>query len=67
MTTHEKNHALREHLALISTEAYLMLRSNDEGERIDRYNLLQEQIEAILRLLDDHKPSQYSCPDFMLQ
>jgi len=63
----DKKHELREHLALISTEAYLMLRSADEIDRIDRYNLLQEQISAILRLLDDHKPTQYSCPDFMLQ
>lgn len=63
----DKKHELREHLAVISTAAYLLLRSNEEDERIKRYNMLQEQIDAILKVIEDHKSSQPSCPDVMFQ
>lgn len=49
-----KLHTLREHLALISTETYLLLRSQDEQDRINRYNRVQEQIGAILELADEN-------------
>ena len=67
MSGKDKEHALREHLALISVEAYLMLRSATEAERIKRYNRVQEQISAILKDIDEHEPAQVSCPDIMLQ
>ncbi len=67
MTTSNKNLALREHLALISTEAYLLLKAENEDERINRYNMLQEQIRAIINVIDDGITSQYSCPDITIQ
>lgn len=53
MVQPSKLHSLREHLALISTEVYLLLRSQDEQDRINRYNTVQEQIDAILVLTDE--------------
>lgn len=54
MVQPSKLHTLREHLALISTEVYLMMRSQDEQERLNRYNVVQEQIGAILELTDEN-------------
>ena len=65
MTDKNREHALREHLALISTEAYLLLRSTNEQERINRYNMVQEQINSILNIIDDQKQIHYSCTDFL--
>jgi hypothetical protein len=67
MIIKDKEHQIREHLALISTEVYLLLRAADEEERIDRYNMVQEQINAILKVMNDENKPQYSCPDAMLQ
>lgn len=67
MTIKNREHALREHLALISTESYLLLRSEDEQERINRYNMVQEQIDLILKLINDEQQIHHSCPDMMLQ
>lgn len=57
--TNNKKHILREHLALISTEVYLLLRTNNEEERIKRYKRVQEQIDAILHDVED-VPQPYS-------
>ena len=65
MSTPDKKHELREHLALISTEAYLLLKASNEEERITRYKMVQEQITAILNVIDDNNPPQYSCSDVM--
>lgn len=54
MVQPSKLHTLREHLALISTEVYLLLRSEDEQDRITRYNTVQEQIDSILELTDEN-------------
>ena len=54
MVQPSKLHTLREHLALISTEVYLMMRSQDEQERLNRYNVVQAQIDAILALTDEN-------------
>lgn len=54
MVQPSKLHSLREHLALISTEVYLLMRSQDEQDRINRYNTVQEQIDAILELTDEN-------------
>jgi hypothetical protein len=67
MSVKNREHALREHLALISTEAYLMLRSADEAERINRYNMVQEQIDLILHLINEEKQIHHSCPDVLFQ
>jgi len=67
MTTPDKKHELRQHLALISTEVYLLLKASTEEERIKRYNMVQEQIDAILNCIDDPKPAQHSCPDTMIR
>ncbi|MCA0457846.1 MAG: hypothetical protein LCI00_28025 [Chloroflexi bacterium] len=56
-------HTLREHLALISTEVYLLLRSTDETDRINRYNTVQEQIDAILELTDERTCTLFSDRD----
>ena len=69
MSAKNKEHALREHLALISTETYLLLRSDDETERIDRYNTIQDTITTIINLMDDRhqvNPA-FGCPDVMLR
>lgn len=52
----DKKRALREHLALISTEAYLLLHANEPDERAKRYNQVQQQINAILSVIDDNEP-----------
>ncbi len=67
MSTSDKNHELREHLALISTEAYLLMKASNEEERTKRYKMVQEEIKAILNLIDDNNPPQYSCSDLMIQ
>ncbi|MBI1280557.1 MAG: hypothetical protein GC179_20710 [Anaerolineaceae bacterium] len=67
MSTHDKKCELREHLALISTEAYLLMKASGEEERINRYNMVQEQIDAILRVIDESKPTQPSCPEALFQ
>ncbi len=66
MSTPDKKHELREHLALISTEAYLLLKASNDEERIIRYKMVQEQISAILKVIDDNNPPQYPRPDFLL-
>ncbi len=53
MLSTDKQHALREQLALISTEVYLLLRSNNECEKINRYNNVQQAIDAILQIASD--------------
>lgn len=67
MTTADQKRELREHLTLISTEVYLLLRASEEEERIKRYNMVQQQIVAILNVIDDQKPTQPSCPDVIYQ
>lgn len=66
MSVKDKEHALREYLALISTESYLLLRSADEQERINRYNRVQEQIDLILHLISEEQQTHYSSPDLLL-
>ncbi len=66
MSITDKKHELREHLALISTEAYLLLKASNEEERTKRYNMVQEQSTAILNVIEDNPP-QYLCSDVMLQ
>lgn len=53
MLSTDKQHALREQLALISTEVYLLLRSKNECGQIIRYNNIQQAIDAILKLTDE--------------
>ena len=66
MTSIEKKHELRECLSLISTSVYLLLHAQDEDERIDRYNIVQEQINAIIDVIDEHPCLQPDCFDVML-
>lgn len=63
MTTSQKKHEVREHLAVISTEVYLLLKAATEDERLERYNVVQEQIDAILHVMDDNAP--HSNPDVL--
>lgn len=56
MVLPHQNYDLREHLAVISTEAYLLLRATDERERIQRYRNLQQAINAILALTNPDPP-----------
>jgi len=66
MTSIDKKRALREHLALISLEAYLILHTDDEEAHVERYNMIQQQIAAILILIDDCEAVDYSSIDNMV-
>ena len=57
MTTLEIKHKVRESLCLISTSAYLLLHTKDDDERLQHYNLLQSQIEAIITVIDENRTS----------
>jgi hypothetical protein len=63
MTTSEKKHEVREHLAVISTEVYLLLKAATDDERLERYNIVQEQIDAILHVMDDTRSTPHSSAD----
>ena len=63
MTTSEKKHEVREHLAVISTEVYLLLKAATDDERLERYNIVQEQIDAILHVMDDTRSTSHSSAD----
>ena len=52
----DKKRILREYLALISTESYLLLHATEENERAKRYNQVQQQIHAILSVIEDNEP-----------
>jgi phosphoglycerate-specific signal transduction histidine kinase len=66
VTTIEKNHELRQRLSLISTSVYLLLHAHNENERIDRYNIVQEQINAIIDVMDEHPCPRPDCYDVLL-
>ncbi len=61
MDSMNREWALRQHLALISTEAYLLLRAENEDDRISRYNALQNEINAILDLTTNQPAPNDSC------
>lgn len=63
MTTSEKKHAVREHLAVISTEVYLLLKAVTDDERLERYKVVQEQIGAILQVIEDNHSAPHSSAD----
>ena len=67
MSVTDKKHQLREHLALISTEVYLLLRAEDEEDRIERYNIVQQEIDAIIEVIDNSQLPQPSRPDKLFQ
>ncbi len=67
MITSDEKYELRQHLTLISAEVYLLLRANGEDERIERYKMVQQQINAILQVIDEYSPQQSSSADLALQ
>ena len=67
MITPDKERALREHLALISTEVYLLLQATEESEHIERYNAVQAQIDAIVGEMDHQQPAHNLCSGSLFQ
>ena len=68
MTTAEQKHELREHLSLISTSAYFLLCAKDEDERLERYAIIQEQIDAIIAMIDKQEVCpQVTCAEVLFQ
>ena len=66
MTT-DKKHQIREQLALISTEVYLMTQAKDNEQQIERYDMVQASIDAILMALDDRDSLPGQCSDILFQ
>lgn len=57
MTTSEKKREVREHLAVVSTEVYLLLKVATEDEWID----------VILHVIDDNRSTPHSNSDVLFQ
>jgi len=66
MTT-DKKHQIREQLALISTEVYLMTQAKNNEQQIERYDMVQASIDAILMALDDRDSLPGQCSDILFQ
>ena len=66
MTT-DKKHQIREQLALISTEVYLMTQAKDNEQQIERYDMVQASIDAILMALDDRDSLPQQGTDIVFQ
>jgi len=66
MTT-DKKHQIREQLALISTEVYLMTQDKDNEQQIERYDMVQASIDAILMALDDRDSLPQQGTDIVFQ